>query len=128
MEIDVVGTSNPDLWANKLRSEPVGEYNLIFDLSNRTDVFDRPILTNESVVVFGAQKKITTDFSNLLWKACTMVFPSPRYIGFYRSMKKARDLVEQGLVNVDKFWTQIVFKSPLIRKIRFCVSFYRNIR
>ena len=35
-----------------------------------------------------------------------MVFPSPRYIGFYRSMEKARDLVEQGLVDVDKFWTK----------------------
>ena len=35
MEIDVVGNSNRDLWANKLRSEPEGEYNLIFDLSNR---------------------------------------------------------------------------------------------
>ena len=106
MEIDVVGSSNRELWGNKLRLDPIGEYNLIFDLSNRTDVFDKPILTNEAVVVFGAQKTVTTDFSNLLWKACTMVFPSPRYIGFYRSMEKARDLVEQGLVDVDKFWTK----------------------
>jgi hypothetical protein len=35
-----------------------------------------------------------------------MFFPSPRYFGFYRSMRKARDMVKLGFLDVDKFWTK----------------------
>lgn len=105
-EINVVGGSNRDLWGNKLQLEPTGEYSVVFDLSNRTDIFDKPILKEQALIIFGAQKEVTTDFSNLLWKACTMVFPSPRYIGFYRSMRKAANLIQNGQVEVDKFWTK----------------------
>ena len=105
-EINVVGNSNRDLWGNKLQPEPTGVYGVVFDLSNRTDIFDKPILKEQALIIFGAQKTVTTDFANLLWKACTMIFPSPRYIGFYRSMRKAEELVTNGQINVDKFWTK----------------------
>jgi hypothetical protein len=53
----------------------------------------------------GVQKTITTDFSNLLWKACTMSFPSPRNPRFYLAMSMARDMIQDGHIDVDKFWT-----------------------
>jgi len=105
-DVDVVGSSNRDLWADKLKSEPDGEYNVVFDLSGRTDIFDKPILREHALIVFGAQKSVTTDFGNLLWKACTMIFPSPRHPGFYQSLRKAEHLVRIGHINVDKFWTK----------------------
>jgi Alcohol dehydrogenase GroES-like domain len=105
-DVDVVGSSNRDLWADKLKSAPVGEYNVVFDLSSRTDIFDKPILREHALIVFGAQKSVTTDFGNLLWKACTMIFPSPRHPGFYQSLRKAENLVRIGHINVDKFWTK----------------------
>jgi D-arabinose 1-dehydrogenase-like Zn-dependent alcohol dehydrogenase len=105
-EVDVVGSSNRELWADKLKSAPEGVYNIVFDLSSRTDIFDQPILSEHALIVFGAQKTVTTDFANLLWKACTMIFPSPRHPGFYHSMRKARDLIQNGQINVDKFWTK----------------------
>lgn len=105
-DITVVGNSNRDLWGDKLVQTYTGEFDIIIDLSSGTDVFDRPIVRNEAIVIFGAQKKVTTDFSNLLWKACTMVFPSPRTDKFYLAMQVAESMITNGQLNVDKFWTQ----------------------
>ena len=105
-DITVVGNSNKDLWGDKLVQTYDGEFDIVIDLSSGTDVFDRPIVRNEAIVIFGAQKKVTTDFSNLLWKACTMVFPSPRTDKFYLAMQVAESMITNGQLNVDKFWTQ----------------------
>lgn len=105
-DIDVVGGSNRDLWGDKLKVDHSGDYDVVFDLSSRTDIFDKPILREHALIVFGAQKQVSTDFSNLLWKACTMIFPSPRHPNFYHSMRKARDLIQKGHIDVDKFWTK----------------------
>lgn len=106
MEIDVVGNSNRDLWLNKLQAEPTGEYDVVFDLSSRTDVFDKPILKDNATVILGAQKTVTTDFANLLWKSCTIKFPSPRNYTFFHAMNLALDMVKDGRLDVDKFWTK----------------------
>ena len=102
--IDIVGSHNKEMWDCTLKSEPTGQYDIIIDLSNRTDVFDKDILNNEALIIFGTQKTVTTDFSNILWKACTMVFPSPRTKYFHGSMVKAVDLV--SYIPIDKFWTR----------------------
>ena len=106
IDIDVVGNSNKELWGNKLKSQHSGQYNVVVDLSSSTDVFDKDMLHNEALVIFGVEKTVTTNFSNLLWKACTMIFPSPRSDGFYTAMEKARDLIQGGHINVDRFWTK----------------------
>lgn len=106
-DITVVGRSNKDLWGDILVSDiPDKKYDIVIDLSSGTDIFDRDILSNQALIVFGAQKKVTTDFANLLWKACTMVFPSPRNPEFIWHMKKAVYWIQSGQLNVDKFWTK----------------------
>jgi hypothetical protein len=105
-EIDVVGNSNKELWQDTLKSHPAGTYDVIIDLSSRTDVFDRQIVNNESLIILGSQKQVTTDFSNLLWKACTMVFPSPRTDNFYLSMLMAKQYIQSGKLSVDHFWSK----------------------
>ena len=102
--IDIVGSHNKEMWEGILKSDPIGQYDIVIDLSNRTDIFDKDILNNEALIIFGTQKTVTTDFSNILWKACTMVFPSPRTKYFHGSMVKAVDLVEH--IPIDKFWTK----------------------
>jgi hypothetical protein len=92
------------MWEGILKSDPIGQYDIVIDLSNRTDIFDKDILNNEALIIFGTQKTVTTDFSNILWKACTMVFTSPRNKYFYSNMLKAVDLVEH--IPIDKFWTK----------------------
>jgi len=105
-EITVIGNSNKDMWGDKLTQSYAGKFNVVIDLSSRTDVFNDDILHNEALVVFGAQKEVTTDFSALLWKACTMIFPSPRTDKFYQCMKDAAYWIENGDIVVDSFWTK----------------------
>lgn len=105
-EITVVGNSNKDLWGEKLSQNYTGKFDVVVDLSSRDDVFSQDILRNEALVVFGVEKKITTSFANLLWKACTIIFPSPRTDDFYWCMRDASEWIESGKLVVDNFWTK----------------------
>ena len=105
-DIDVVGHSNKDLWGNLLKDSFQGSYDVVIDLSNYGYVFTSPILNDSALVIFGVQKEMTTDFSNLLWKACTMIFPSPRNPKFIKCMLAAENWITKGYLNVDKFWTK----------------------
>lgn len=105
-EITVIGKHNPDLWGQKLGLYYGGKFDVVIDLSDKTDVFDKDIMHNEGLVVFGNQKTITTDFSHLLWKACTIVFPSPRTDKFYQCMKDAEYWITNGKLKVDSFWSK----------------------
>lgn len=105
-DIDVVGSNNKEVWGDILKSDYSGTYDVIIDLSGRTNIFDEPIYNNETLFIFGAQKTITTDFSNLLWKACTIVFPSPRTEGFYKCMRDAVYWINKGELVVDHFWSK----------------------
>jgi NADPH:quinone reductase-like Zn-dependent oxidoreductase len=109
IDITVQGRSNEALWREGgvlLTTDPMGKFDVVVDLGSGTEVFDTDLLREQALVVFGAQKKVTTDFSNLLWKACTMIFPSPRTDKFYHCMKDAAAWVENGDINIDSFWTK----------------------
>jgi threonine dehydrogenase-like Zn-dependent dehydrogenase len=105
-EITVVGKSNKELWQDTLSDDYSGTYDVVIDLSSSTYVFDCPIINNEALVVFGSQKQVSTDFGTLLWKACTMMFPSPRTNKFHDCMKQAEYWITSGDINIDKFWTK----------------------
>lgn len=105
-EIDVVGSSNKDLWGDILKSEYSGKYDVVIDLGNKDDVLTKDILNVGALIIFGSQKVTNTDFRYLLWNACTMVFPSPRNDEFYYWMKKAVYKIQNGELNIDKFWTK----------------------
>lgn len=105
-EITVKGKSNKRQWGELLSEDYTGTFDVVIDLGSGTDVFDKPIVNNEALVVFGTQKQVTTDFGNLLWKACTIMFPSPRTEGFYNCMKDAANWIENGDIVVDRFWSK----------------------
>lgn len=105
-DITVYGHSNKDLWGNILQDSYSGTFDVVIDLSNSTDLFDKNIVNNGALVVFGVQKQVSTDFGSLLWKACTMIFPSPRQPRFVNAMEQAKYLVENGILNIDKFWSK----------------------
>jgi D-arabinose 1-dehydrogenase-like Zn-dependent alcohol dehydrogenase len=105
-QIDVVGNSNTEVWKDKLQNMPQGQYDVVIDLSNKSYVFDSDILRDNALVIMGAQKSVTTNFSSLIWKACTMVFPSPRNTKFSYVMARAEFWVSKGAINVDHFWTK----------------------
>jgi D-arabinose 1-dehydrogenase-like Zn-dependent alcohol dehydrogenase len=105
-DIVVCGRANKDIWGDLLVQEYEGTFDVIIDLSNKDDVFNKPIVNEEALVIMGVEKEITTNFSNLLWKACTIVFPSPRTNMFYNAMCVAKAMVEEGILDVGSFWTR----------------------
>lgn len=105
-EITVYGRSNKELWGDRLTPGYTGTFDVVIDLSPYNDVFTNDLLNNQALVVLGVEKQVQTDFAKLLWKACTIVFPSPRTDKFYRCMQDAARWVEDGDINVDKFWSR----------------------
>lgn len=102
-DIDVIGNHNQDLWPT-LKQELSGEYDVIIDLSSRTDYFNNA--ANNALIILATDKVLNSSIGPLLWKACTISFPSPRTPNFYNAMIMARDWIESGQLNVDNFWTQ----------------------
>ncbi len=105
-DITVYGRSNKELWGNALSSGYEGTFDVVIDLSPYNDVFTNDMLNNEALVVMGVEKQVNTTFASLLWKACTIVFPSPRTDKFYQCMKDAEYWITNGDINVDSFWSK----------------------
>jgi len=105
-DITVYGKSNKELWGNILSPGYEGKFDVVIDLSPYSDVFNNDMLNNEALVVMGVEKEITTSFNSLLWKACTMIFPSPRTDKFYKCMQDAEYWISNGDLKVDSFWTK----------------------
>ena len=109
--IEVVGNSNKDLWDshNVLVSEPkYDQYDVIIDIKEDDRVIKNDMLAPEGIWVVACVKEtpIHTTFDNLLWKAVTILLPSPRTSQFHKSMMLARDWIKSGKLNVDNFWTK----------------------
>ena len=104
--VDVVGSYNKHLWGDTLKQSYSGAYDVVIDLSNRTNILDDVEFNNEALLILGVQKQLTSDFGNLLWKACTIVFPSPRADCFIKSMELAESMITNNQVDIDDFWTK----------------------
>ena len=105
-DITVIGHSNRDLWQGKLSQELTGVYDVIIDLTERTDYLQGDCVTNNGLIIIGTDKHINQTFGQLIWKAVTISFPSPRTPRFHEAMVMARDWVADGQLQVDKFWTR----------------------
>jgi D-arabinose 1-dehydrogenase-like Zn-dependent alcohol dehydrogenase len=103
--VDVVGNYNKELWGHKLSDSVKGSYDVVIDLSSRTDVLDNIEYNNEALLILGVQKKLESDFGNMLWKACTIVFPSPRADCFIEAMVYAEKWITNNSLVVDNFLT-----------------------
>lgn len=108
--IEVWGNSNKDLWASTgvLVSEPEHKkYDVIIDIREHDLVLKRQLLEPGGIWVIAAEKEpIVTKFSELLWNANTVLFPSPRHYRFYDSMCDAGLWVKTNNLKVDTFWTK----------------------
>ena len=107
-DIDVIGNHNQHLWQNNLKPCPDGKYDVIIDINSRDEIFTQDIMNPECLIVMAAEKNkgITTKFSNLLWNAVTVIFPSPRHHGFYQCMKNAVAMIYNNQLDITGFWTK----------------------
>jgi D-arabinose 1-dehydrogenase-like Zn-dependent alcohol dehydrogenase len=107
MEVDVFGSSNLDLWGDRLLFATTESYDIVIDLSGKYELGTEINLNNEALIVDAVGKAVTKEEAQAqLWKAVTTIKPSPRTNGFIDAMQQACWLIENGELSVDSFWTK----------------------
>ena len=105
--VDVLGSSNIDLWGNRLLLGTTESYDVVIDLSGKYSLGIDINLNNNALIVDAVGKAVSKDEAQQqLWKACTTVKPSPRNPNFHQCMKDAVWIIENGYLEVDSFWTK----------------------
>lgn len=105
--VDVLGSSNIDLWKDKLLVGTTESYDVIIDLSGKYKLGIDIGLNNNALIVDAVGKAVSKDEAEQqLWKAVTTIKPSPRNSNFYQCMKDAVWMIENGYLEVDSFWTR----------------------
>jgi threonine dehydrogenase-like Zn-dependent dehydrogenase len=106
-DINVLGSSNTELWGDKLLIGTSESYDIVIDLSGKYALGIDINLNNNALIIDGVGKAVSREEAQAqLWKACTTVRPSPRTDGFFQCMKEAVFMIENGYLEVDSFWTQ----------------------
>ena len=106
-EIDVLGSSNQDLWGDKLLLGTSESYDIVIDLSGKYELGTEINLNNNALIIDAVGKAVShKEAQQQLWKAVTTIKPSPRTDKFINCMDYARWWIENGKLEVDSFWTQ----------------------
>lgn len=105
--VDVLGSSNIDLWGDILLLGTTESYDVIIDLSGKYELGTEINLNNNAVIVDAVGKAVSKEEAQQqLWKAVTTIKPSPRNPNFHQCMKDAVWMIENGYLEVDNFWTR----------------------
>jgi threonine dehydrogenase-like Zn-dependent dehydrogenase len=107
MDVDVLGSSNIELWGDKLLLGTSESYDNVVDLSGKYALGTEINLNNNALIVDAVGKAVSREEAQAqLWKAVTTVKPSPRTPKFIDAMYQARWMIENGKLEVDSFWTR----------------------
>ena len=105
--VDVLGSSNIDLWGDILLLGTTESYDVIIDLSGKYALGTDINLNNNALIVDAVGKAVSREEAQQqLWKAVTTIKPSPRNPDFHQCMKDAVWMIENGYLEVDSFWTR----------------------
>ena len=105
--VDVLGSSNIDLWGDILLLGTTDSYDVVIDLSGKYELGTDINLNNNALIVDAVGKAVSREEAQQqLWKAVTTVKPSPRNTNFHQCMKDAVWMIENGYLEVDSFWTR----------------------
>ena len=105
--VDVLGSSNKELWGDKLWATTIESYDVVVDLTGKYQLGIDINLNNNAVIIDGVGKAIDKEEAQIqLWKAVTTVRPSPRNPEFIDCMQMAKYFIEKGYLEVDSFWTR----------------------
>lgn len=107
MEVDVLGSSNIELWGDVLLISTSDTYDNVIDLSGKYELGTEINLNNNAIIVDAVGKSVSKEEAQAqLWKAVTTFKPSPRTPKFINAMHQARWMIENGKLEVDSFWTK----------------------
>ena len=107
--VDVIGSSNQEWFGDNgapLLTDFDGTYDIIVDLKEDDRVFNTDCINENAIIIMATEKPegIDTTLANMLWKAVTMILPSPRAPSFYEAMCLSKTWIESGSLTVDNFW------------------------
>ena len=107
MDIDVLGSSNIELWGDKLLIGTSDSYDNVIDLSGKYELGTDINLNNNALIVDAVGKAVSREEAQAqLWKAVTTVKPSPRTPKFIEAMREAKYMIKNGELVVDSFWSR----------------------
>lgn len=105
--VSVLGSSNIELWGDKLLFGTINSYDVVIDLSGKYELGTEINLNNNALIVDAVGKSVSKEEAQQqLWKAVTTIKPSPRNQNFHQCMKDAVWMIENGYLDVDSFWTK----------------------
>jgi len=109
ISVDVIGSSNEEWFGDNgapLLVDFDGTYDIVVDLKEDDRVFNTDCINENALVIMATEKPqgIDTTLANMLWKAVTMIFPSPRAPTFYEAMVLSKTWIADGSLTVDNFW------------------------
>jgi D-arabinose 1-dehydrogenase-like Zn-dependent alcohol dehydrogenase len=105
--VDVLGSSNQDLWGDKLLLGTTESYDVVVDLTGKYELGTDINLNNNALIIDGVGKAVSKQEAQAqLWKAVTTIKPSPRNPQFIDCMRMAKYFIEKSYLEVDSFWTQ----------------------
>lgn len=109
ISVDVIGSSNQEWFGDNgapLLIDFDGTYDIVVDLKEDDRVFNTDCINENAVIIMATEKPegIDTTLANMLWKAVTMIFPSPRAPTFYEAMVLSKTWIADGSLTVDNFW------------------------
>lgn len=105
--VDVLGSSNLDLWGDKLLTGTAESYDVVIDLSGKYELGTEIFLNNNALIIDGVGKAVSKqEAQQQLWKAVTTIKPSPRNPQFIDCMHMAKWWIQNGYLEVDSFWTR----------------------
>jgi hypothetical protein len=105
--LDVLGSSNLDLWGDSLLLSTSESYDAVIDLSGKYELGTEINLNNNALIIDGVGKAVSKQEAQAqLWKAVTTIKPSPRNPEFINCMHMAKYWIENGYLEVDSFWTK----------------------
>jgi D-arabinose 1-dehydrogenase-like Zn-dependent alcohol dehydrogenase len=105
--VDVLGSSNQDLWSDKLLLGTSESYDVVVDLTGKYELGTEINLNNNALIIDGVGKAVSKPEAQAqLWKAVTTIKPSPRNPQFIDCMHFAKYWIEKGYLEVDSFWTR----------------------
>ena len=113
--IIVVGNANKEFWERQknatlvqLKDVKNKKFSYVIDLSDKPEYLDLDLYQERATIVLAAEKHpaAVTTFSQFLWNAVDVKFPSPRNSTFYDSMLVAETLIRNGDLDTSSLWTK----------------------
>lgn len=125
--VTVVGRANTDYWkaqnvelhATRDTLPETRRYNLVYDLSDKTDYLENLIPIHDCATIILAAEKhpnAVLPMQDLLWKAAKIIFPSPRNNGFIDSMEMAVELIRENVIKTEPLWTHVYDRDTEVKK------------